>query len=503
MIANASRASGILVHITSLPSLFGIGDLGPQSHQFVELLAKLKQRYWSILPVNPTRLEYGNSPYKNASTFAGNTLLISPEQLTEDGLLPKEYTQRMQVQPSSNVDYPAVKVAKKAMLNEAYSNFKRAGKPTLGTRSFELFCLEEEEWLEDFALYESLRAQSGEPWFLWPKPLRDRDPLGIVNKIELLKDQIEKQKFEQYIFFNQWFTFRDYAAKTGVKIIGDMPFYVGYDSADMWSNPQLFKLDKNKKPQYVGGVPPDYFSSTGQLWGDPVYNWRTLQKTCFNWWINRINNKLRLYDVLRLDHFRGFIAYWQVPAGEKTARNGQWIRAPTKSFFDAVQGAFPSMPFIAEDLGSITKNVYDVISQLQLPGMRVLIFAFNGSQSNPHLPDNYTQNTVVYTGTHDTNTVKGWFVEETTTKIKQQISSYIGRQVSKDNISIELIKLALSSRANLSIIPLQDVLGLGAEARMNHPAKQTGNWVWRVTSQQLTSKKLEKIGELTTEFNRS
>jgi 4-alpha-glucanotransferase len=300
-----------------------------------------------------------------------------------------------------------------------------------------------------------------------------------------------------------WFTFRDYAAKTGVKIIGDMPFYVGYDSADMWSNPQLFKLDKNKKPQYVGGVPPDYFSSTGQLWGAPVYNWRTLQKTCFNWWINRINNKLRLYDVLRLDHFRGFIAYWQVPAGEKTARNGQWIRAPTKSFFDAVQGAFPSMPFIAEDLGSITKNVYDVISQLQLPGMRVLIFAFNGSQSNPHLPDNYTQNTVVYTGTHDTNTVKGWFVEETTTKIKQQISSYIGRQVSKDNISIELIKLALSSRANLSIIPLQDVLGLGAEARMNHPAKQTGNWVWRVTSQQLTSKKLEKIGELTTEFNRS
>lgn len=496
------RASGVLLHITSLPSPFGIGDLGPASLQFVDLLAKLRQRYWSILPVNPTQLEYGNSPYKNDSAFAGNTLLISPEQLVEESLLSKDYMQRMLIQPTFSVNYHAVEKVKKVMLKEAYINFKKKGKPTLLNQDFESFCAKEAGWLDDYALYKSLREENGEPWYRWPEALRDREPLALVKKLESLRRQIEEHKFKQHIFFSQWRTLKDWCIKKRVKIIGDMPFYVGYNSADVWTHPELFKLDKNKKPRYVGGVPPDYFSPTGQLWGDPVYNWKQMREKHFDWWIKRIGHNLKLCDAVRFDHFRGFVAYWQVQAHQKTAKTGKWIRAPTKSFFTSIQNVFPNLPFIAEDLGTITQQVEKAISRIGVPGMKVLLFAFDDSQANPHFPDNFTKNTVVYTGTHDTNTVKGWYLQEATAKNKQQLSEYLGRHVSEENVSEEFVKMAFASKANLSIIQLQDALGLDAETRMNHPAKQTGNWQWRTTIEQLANKKIEELKELTKQSNR-
>ncbi len=502
MLANEKRASGVLLHITSLPSPFGIGDFGPLSRQFVDLLTKLKQQYWSILPISPTRSEYNNSPYKNDSAFAGNTLLISPEQLIINNLLPEDYSKLIQVHQSNIVDYSVVEFVKNFMLKKAYKNFVKNNKPSIGKRSFEEFCTEEKEWLDDFALFKALRELSGNPWFLWPKQLRDREQGALINKTENQKEQIEKHKFDQYIFFSQWLALKNYCNKMDVKIIGDMPFYVGYDSSDIWSNQKLFKLDINKKPQYIGGVPPDYFSSTGQLWGDPVYNWKELRKDKFGWWITRIRHNLKLYDLLRFDHFRGFVAYWQVSASEKNASKGKWIRAPAKSFFSAVKNDFPTLPFIAEDLGAITKSVEKTVFKIGLPGMRVLFFGFDGSKANPHLPENYTKNTVAYTGTHDTNTAKGWFKDEATTQTKKQISDYIGKQVSEKNINFELIKLASASKSNLCIIPFQDISGLDSKARMNNPAKSNGNWQWRATSKQLLSEKLDKFRILTIQYNR-
>jgi 4-alpha-glucanotransferase len=362
---------------------------------------------------------------------------------------------------------------------------------------FEKFCTENLSWIEGYALFKAIEESMGKPWYSWPSPLRDRDEnaLGKV-KVEL-KELIDRQKFVQFIFSRQWQIFRNYCQTKEVHILGDLPFYVSYDSADVWSHPELFKLDDKKQPKFVGGVPPDYFCRDGQYWGNPVYDWHESEKTHFDWWIERIHRNLALCDDLRFDHFRGFTAYWQIPAEEKTAKNGVWIRVPSKSFFDALKSIFSNLPFIAEDLGLITASVRRNLKSLGIPGMRVLLFGFGRSKSNPNFPVNHTKNSVAYTGTHDTNTAAGWFRDEASSKEKEQFFRCTGKQVPENEVSHEFIKLALASKSNLSIIPLQDLLSLGAEARMNLPGKQEGNWEWRIKSEQLQNECFEELGRLT------
>lgn len=491
--AKQSRASGILLHITSLPSAFGIGDLGPESYRFVDLLAKNQQRYWSVLPLSPTRLEDGNSPYQTSSAFAGNPLLISPEKLVESELLPKQYP-IAPAKSTNRVNYSEVYAQKAAMLDEAYANFK---KTQTHASHFQDFCQENQKWLNDYALYAALRKKTGKPWRLWPASLRKREPEALARKEQDLKVQIESEKFAQYLFFTQWSRLKDYCKVKQVNVVGDMPFYVAYDSADVWVHPQLFSLNAQLKPRFVGGVPPDCFSATGQLWGNPTYNWQKLAETGFQWWTERISHNLRRYDKLRMDHFRGFVAFWQVSASAKTAKNGRWVKTPSEAFFVKVKSAFPSLPFIAEDLGDIDEPVREAIKQLGIPGMRVLLFAFDGAKDNPNLPKNHIVNAVAYTGTHDTNTVRGWFINEATAKERQNLFRLIGRKVSAQEVSFELVKLALASVADLSIVPLQDVLGLGAEARMNNPSQPVGNWEWRATKEQLQRENFTQIKAIT------
>jgi len=493
------RSSGILLHITSLPSEFGIGDLGPCSYRFVDLLSRVKQHYWSILPLTPTNLKDGNSPYQPCSAFAGNTLLISPELLVKDKLLSEEYVRGQLKLPRGKVDYGSVTVTKKDMLKKAYTSFAKSFRGRLASTDvdFETFCSENSEWLDDYALYQALYEESRSQWFRWPRPLRNREVSALDRKRFGMKEHIEKEKFAQFIFFRQWKSLRDYCHKKKISIIGDQAFYVSYDSADAWAHPEILKLDSRRRLGYVGGAPPDCFSRNGQIWHNPVYAWNELQRTGFSWWMNRIRHYLNLFDLLRLDHFRGFIAYWQVPAAAKTAKKGRWIRAKSVNFFHTLQRSFPDLPFIAEDLGVITKSVKKSMRLLGIPGMRVLLFAFDGKRGNPHLPSNLTRNSVAYTGNHDTNTVRGWFVNEATDEERRIAFKCIGRTASETEISNEFIKLALASPAFLSIVPVQDVLALGAEARMNQPYHQFNNWEWRVTSEQLANGRFDEFGELT------
>lgn len=491
------------MHISSLPSAFGIGDLGPESFRFADLLAHGKQHYWSILPLSPTRLEEGNSPYQTSSAFAGNPLLISPEKLVENQLLPKDALGEA-AKPGTRVDYELIYAQKDRMLAKAYANFKSLNcKISDSPFSFDAFVSENEGWLPDYALYTALRNKSGEPWYSWPVSLRKRDSQAIARKESTLNVEVEREKFSQYLFFSQFLSLKAYCKTRQVSIMGDMPFYIAYDSADVWVHPELFSLNSQGKPKFVGGVPPDYFSASGQLWGNPVYNWRRMEQNDFEWWINRISHSLKLYAKLRLDHFRGFVAYWQVPAREKTAKKGRWVKTPSQAFFKTLKNAFPSLPFIAEDLGYIDKPVIDAIKQLGIPGMRVLLFGFDGSPDNPNFLKNHTRNSVVYTGTHDTNTARGWFTKEASAKEKQNLFRLIGRKVLVKEVSCELVELALASVAELSIVPFQDVLALGAEARMNNPSNTMHNWEWRAAANQLATKTMDKIANAAVFYNRA
>jgi 4-alpha-glucanotransferase len=490
--ASQKRASGVLLHITSLPSAFGIGDLGPKSYCFADLLASHKQRYWSILPLSPTRLEYGNSPYLISSAFAGNHLLISPEKLAEDGFIPRPSTERMP--DSDRVNFEAVYPLKASILKVAYASFKKTG---LQKEEFEAFCYRQQKWLNNYALYTVLHQKTGLPWNLWFPSLRTRDPKAIARKRQKYKAEIEAQKFTQFLFFRQWSNLKSYCQSKHIKVIGDIPFYMAHDSADVWEHPELFSLYKNGKPRYVGGVPPDYFSATGQLWGNPVYNWQKHAQTGFEWWLDRMQHNLGLCDKLRLDHFRGFVAYWRVPATAKTAVKGRWIRAPSEDFFAKLRAAFPRLPFIAEDLGYIDEPVKEAICRLGIPGMRVLLFGFGGSKDNPHILKNHVKNSVVYTGTHDTNTARGWFTTEATAIEKQVLLRFVGKKVIETGVSAEVVRLAQSSIADLCIVPFQDVLGLGAKARMNNPSKSTGNWQWKATERQFSDNTLAQLADLT------
>jgi 4-alpha-glucanotransferase len=490
------RASGLLLHITSLPSKYGIGDLGPGAYGFAEFLARAKQQFWQMLPLNPiTMRQNPYSPYNCISAFAGNTLLISPDLLYQQGLLLKGELNDSPEFAKSKVEYPKVVSYKTKLLNAAYERFKNSKRQS----DYERFCIENATWLDDFALFIALRQHFGRIlWCDWPAKLRDRKKDAIKTAKNNFAQAIDRGKFLQYMFFKQWFALKQFCSRRKIKLIGDIPIYVAYDSADVWSNPEIFKLTKEKKPRFIAGVPPDYFSKTGQLWGNPVYDWTALKDTRYRWWLQRIGHNLKLFDMVRIDHFRGFFAYWQVPAGNKTAANGKWVKCPYDNFFNTLFKRFAPQAIIAEDLGIITSDVKTFIEKHHLAGMRVLQFGLNGNLTiNPHFPANHIKNSIVYTGTHDNNTAVGWFAKEATASQKKILFSCLGRKVSVHQINWEFIKLAFASVANLAIIPVQDILGLGESARMNRPGHIKGNWQWRLNQEQIKPQISKKLAELT------
>jgi 4-alpha-glucanotransferase len=495
------RGSGILLHITSLPSPFGIGDLGPEAFRLVDFLARAQQSYWQVLPLTPTDQGSGNSPYSSISSFAGNTALISPERLQEDGYLTPEDLASRPCFSAGQCDYALVIPFKKTLLDRAYERFKTHPAKKEG---FEAFCQNQAAWLDDFALFGILKIRhQGRPWNEWNKKLRDRDPQELDNVKTVLHDDLEREKFFQYLFFSQWTRLKNYCCEKGVQLIGDLPIYVNYDSSDVWSCPKLFNLDSEKTPLTVAGVPPDYFSQTGQLWGNPTYRWDRLQETGFQWWFRRIGHHLDLFDILRLDHFRGFVGFWEVPVSETTAVNGRWVKAPAGLFFSALLERFPGISLIAEDLGIITADVKEVIHRFGFPGMRILLFAFDEDlPGHPYLPHNFIPNCVVYTGTHDNNTVRGWWDQEARDETRRRFIRYLGHRVAAEDISGAFIRLAMMSVAHTAIIPLQDLLGLGQEARMNIPSTAQGNWRWRLLPGQLTDRHEATLREMTVTYGR-
>ena len=499
------RSSGILMHISSLPSKFGIGDFGPTAYDFAKLLKKNKQHYWQILPLNPTELKHGNSPYYSHSAFAGNAIFISPELLYQDGLLTKKDLLNYHLPEEKHINFARVYSLKKKMLAKSCAAFNKKSKYQ---QEFDKFCQKQAFWLDDYILFEVLRYQyPDQQWNEWPTSIRKRDKSTLQLLTKKLEKEIKNQKIVQFLFFRQWNKLKRYCKLNNIKIIGDMPIYVTYHSADVWSHPELFKLDKNKKPRFKAGVPPDYFSKTGQLWGNPVYRWSAHRKEKFDWWKKRIKHNLSMLDLLRIDHFRGLVSYWEIPANEKTAINGNWKKGGGNSFFQMLSREFPNLPFIAEDLGVITKDVVKVIDQLGLPGMRVIQFGFDKNifPDSLHLPHHYQKNCIVYTGTHDNNTISGWQKNEIKPCQKKLIEKYLGKTIQEENFHWDIIRLVQASVAKIAIIPIQDILGLDEEARMNYPSHADSNWQWRLNSNQMEKMKeaaLLKLKKLTETYGR-
>lgn len=494
------RRSGILLHITSLPSPHGIGDFGPAAYRFADFLAETKQGYWQILPLTATGLSQSNSPYGSTSVFAGNPLLISPALMKREGLLSEGEISPPDF-PVARVDYNSVTDYKKRLFHLAYGRFKN----TENNRGYKKFCAENSHWLEDYALFVSLKTHfNGRVWNEWPTEIRDRQPEALQSLKEELRYEIDRVKFIQYVFSKQWFSLKRYCNEKGIRVIGDIPIYVSYDSVDLWCNPDIFKLDEEKRPYAVAGVPPDYYSETGQLWGNPVYNWEVLRERGYDWWIHRMEHNLKLFDFVRIDHFRGFVAYWEVPAGEETAINGRWVNAPATDFFGKLIERFPRLPIVAEDLGAITPDVRKVMHRCKFPGMRVLLFAFGENiAENPHIPHNVVRNCVFYTGTHDNNTIRGWFEGEARPDDRDRLFCYIGRKVPPGDLHWELIRLVMMSVANTVILPMQDMLGLGEETRMNRPATSVGNWRWRLSPDEITPSLKQRLKEMTEIYGRA
>lgn len=495
------RRSGILLHISSLPSPYGIGDLGPQAYQFVDFLHKTKQTLWQVLPLSPTEPAFGNSPYSSISAFAGNPLLLSPDEMVKEGFLTEREVDRRPVLPEGRCDYPAVLAYKETLFQKAFQRFEAF---RLKREEFEAFCHDHEEWLNDYALFSVIRRRfEGRIWNRWPEGLRDRKQETLREVEQENPEALKKEKFLQYLFFKQWDSLKHYGNRQGVKFLGDLPIYVGLDSVDVWVHPHLFKIDKDKNPLFVSGVPPDYFSKDGQLWGNPVYDWDRVRERGFDWWKKRMIHQSRLFDLVRIDHFRGLIAYWEIPAHEKRAVHGKWVRVPWQDFFDAIRSSSPGLSIIAEDLGLITADVKEAREKLALPGMKVLLFAFGEDHPlHPYLPHMYEENCVVYTGTHDNNTVRGWFENEARPEDRKRLFRYLGRDVSKEEVHWELIRLAMMSVARTAIFPMQDVLGLGEGARMNRPATTSGNWEWRLLPGQIRPETEAKLLEMTETYGR-
>jgi 4-alpha-glucanotransferase len=491
------RSAGIILHPSSLPGPDGIGDLGPEAYRWVNFLAESGCSLWQILPLGPTG--YGDSPYQCFSAFAGNPYLVSPTLLLDEGLLTREDLADRPDFPIDAVDFGPVIQWKLTLLDRAYKNDKNSPSQQRSA-ALEEFQQAQAYWLPDFALFMALKeAQGGGSWENWPAALRQRAPEALQKFQETHRDAIQRQIFRQFLFFRQWQSLRAYANQKGILIIGDAPIFVSYDSADAWSHPDHFFLDEQGKPTVVAGVPPDYFSATGQLWGNPLYHWDFHRQTNFSWWIERIRATLQLYDIIRLDHFRGFAGYWEVPYGEPTAENGRWVPGPGIELFEAIREALGGLPIIAEDLGEITPDVIALRDNLNLPGMKVFQFAFSADSEDPFLPHNFISNCVAYTGTHDNDTSNGWYLSAPEVE-RDFIRRYLGR--SGEDIAWDMIRAIWGSVADFALAPMQDILNMGTEGRMNYPGRLSGNWSWRMLPGAPSAALKERIKEYVTLYNR-
>ena len=493
------RSSGILFHPTSLPGKYGIGTLGKEAYAFIDFLKKSRQKLWQIFPLGPTG--YGDSPYQSFSSFAGNPYLIDFDLLIEAHLLSEEDLRDVFFGDNEEyIDYGAIYNQKYPLLRKAYENFKSSDNHEM-RENLEHFKRENASWLNDYSLYISLKNHfNGLPWNEWAHDIKNREHGAMEHYKNELADDIEYHNFIQFLFFKQWGDVKRYANENGIKIIGDIPIFVAADSSDAWANPEIFLFDEERKPVKVAGVPPDYFSATGQLWGNPLYNWQKLKETNYSWWVERVRANLSTCDIIRIDHFRGFEAYWAVPYGDDTAINGQWEPGPGIDLFNAIKSQLGELPIIAEDLGLMTQGVIDLREATGFPGMKILGFAFDSGEENDYLPHTYTKNCVVYTGTHDNDTLIGWF-QKAKEEDRQFARDYLNSR-SDDEIHWDAIRGAWSSVANMAISPVQDFLGLGSEARINTPGVAAGNWQWRLRHGVLTDELAERIAKLTKIYSR-
>jgi 4-alpha-glucanotransferase len=485
------RISGILLHPTSLPSRGGIGDLGPAAYEFVDWLASARQGAWQVLPLGP--VGYGNSPYSSTSAFAGNVLMISLERLAERGLIPMERVHALEG-GNGNVDYYRVRETKLPLLNEAARTFLRRSQGE-ERRRFDGFCEENSWWLDDFVLFDELRRKFGErSWNEWPTELAHRDAGALAKVRDESAEALEADKFLQFAFFEQWSALHAYCRVKGIRIIGDVAIFVSYDSADVWTHPDIFWLRGDRSPEFVAGVPPDAFSAEGQRWGNPLYRWDVLKARGYDWWVDRVRWSLKTCDLLRLDHFRGFQQYWEIPASEPNAVHGRWVDGPGEDLFNTLRERLGDLPFIAEDLGIITPDVAALRERMRVPGMRVLQFAFGDPGAHIYLPHRYEAMTVVYTGTHDNDTTAGWW-RNVNDYERKAVKAYFGEQ-HDEGVHWAMIRAAQRSVAQLSIVPFQDPLGLGSEARMNTPSLPDGNWSWRMQHGMLRADVADKLAAL-------
>lgn len=492
------RSSGILLHPTSLPGRYGIGDMGEYAYRFVDWLESAGQTVWQVLPLGPT--SYGDSPYQCLSAFAGNTNLISLDKLLGAGWLTHDDLADVPDFPADQVDFGPVIQYHDQMLRHAYERYKTNATPEQ-RESFSNWYDLNMYWLEDWALYIALKNDmGGKPWVEWPEELALSDPKALDAARKRLSDEIDKRRFLQWVFHMQWYELKAYANERGIRLVGDVPIFVAHDSADVWANRDRFYLDEKGNPTVVAGVPPDYFSETGQRWGNPLYRWDVMKSQGYSWWISRFQAILGVVDLVRIDHFRGFEAYWEIPASEPTAVKGAWIKGPGAEFFHALRDALGDLPIIAEDLGEISKEVIALRDSLNLPGMKILQFAFS-DPTNPFLPHNYPVDCVAYTGTHDNNTTLGWWnSNEADDHVKGFVSEYLNREVTEPHWT--LIRLGMMSSAHTFVMPMQDILSLGAETRMNTPGKEQGNWSWRVTAEQLDDPAKDRLAHLTWLYKR-
>ncbi|MEW5851005.1 MAG: 4-alpha-glucanotransferase [Myxococcota bacterium] len=501
------RSSGILLHPTSLPGGLGCGDIGPSARAFVDWLQRAGQRWWQMLPVGP--VGYGNSPYSALSALAGNPLLISMEDLAEDGFLTSSEVQSAAPPVTTRVGYPVANRVKSELLHRAYGALSQQSAST--RKDFETFRVANAHWLPDYALYRAVKASQREvQWTLWPAELRDRDPAALARARTAMAEDILFREFEQWIFARQWERLRRHCTSRGVGLVGDIPIFVAHDSADVWQHRDLFRLGPDGSPTVVAGVPPDYFSATGQRWGNPLYRWKHLRAQGYAWWIERFRITLHRFDAVRLDHFIGFTRYWEIPADEPTAVRGRWMKGPGAPFFRAVRDELGTLPLIAEDLGAVTPAVKALRDRFHLPGIKILQFAFGTDPSAPDFkPHNYPRRAVVYTGTHDNDTTVGWFHDvggsgtrspEQTEKERQACLRYIGSDGRR--IHWDMIRTAMASVAATAIFPMQDVLGLGTEARMNLPGVAEGNWEWRMDANSTTDALAEALRLTTATYDR-
>lgn len=493
------RSSGILLHPTSLPGRYGIGDLGANAFKFVDWLVSAGQSIWQILPLGPT--SYGDSPYQTLSAFAGNPNLISLDKLVEAGWLTTQDLADTSDFPKDRVDYGWIIGFHDAKLSLAYQRFKEKADER-SRDAFANWCRDNADWLEDFALFIALKNKNaGRPWVEWDDEGEALyQPKALAKARKTHAEAINEQRFRQWVFYTQWYALKYYANRKGVRLFGDIPIFVAHDSADVWANRAEYYLDAKGIPDVVAGVPPDYFSETGQYWGNPLYRWEVMKKNGYQWWIARVKATLSLVDYIRIDHFRGFEAYWEVVSNpERTAVKGKWVPGPAQDFFDALKKVFGDLPIIAEDLGVITEGVEKLRDGYNLPGMKVLQFAWS-NPTNPFLPHNHPVNCIVYTGTHDNNTTIGWWLNEADDGTKQFLQEYLGKEVHE--INWELIRVAMRSAAHTVIFPMQDILNLGAKARMNTPGVQAGNWAWRFTEDMIPQESHHRLAHYTWLYQR-